>query len=99
MSVPIFSSLTFAITCHLAKPVITRVCVTFMQQLMPHPENRLLIAMPETQNGAEAERLTATGVRGSRSAGGGAVDDSQPEAFERVVVAHRAAGRAVARRP
>jgi hypothetical protein len=48
MSVPIFSSLTFAITCHLAKPVITRVCVTFMQQLMPHPENRLLIAMPET---------------------------------------------------
>jgi len=25
---------------------------------MPHPENRLLIVMPETPNGAEAERLT-----------------------------------------
>src|SRR5213078_2304973 len=79
MSALSFSLSTFSIACHLAKPVITHACVTFMQQLMPHPENRLLIVMPETPNGGRGRTTNDAkpGVRGSRSAGGGAVDDAQ----------------------
>ncbi len=58
MSALSFSLSTFVIPCHLAKPVITHACVTFMQQLMPHLENRLLIVMLRLQTAAEAERLT-----------------------------------------
>ena len=58
MSALSFSLSTFVTPCHLAKPVITHACVTFMQQLMPHPENRLLIVMLRLQTAAEAERLT-----------------------------------------
>src|SRR5438105_382098 len=54
----------------------------------------------ETPNGGRGRTTNDAkpGVRGSRSAGGGAVDDAQLKAFERVVVAHRTTRRAPAAR-
>ena len=72
-----------------------------MQQLMPHPENRLLIVMPERPNGStcrNSHRRRQAGLMSSRLDGGRAVDDAQPTPFERIVVADGAAGRAIARR-